>query len=74
MAGGALVRNDGLRMVPLGGLPGRGVVAAYAIDCGWDMRTQLSCRSTSVMATGAIGRAGEAAVVRFGRSPRCSGP
>jgi hypothetical protein len=39
MAGRALVGHRHLRMVPLGRLPGRGIVAADAIDCGWDMRT-----------------------------------
>jgi len=73
MAGKALVCNDGLRVVPLGRLPGRGVVAAYAIDCSWNMRTQLSCSGTSVMATGAVCCRRKQTVVRLGTSPTGGG-
>lgn len=50
-------------MVPVRGLPGCGGMAADAIGRSGYVRSSLTGRSASVMATGAIGRGGKSAVV-----------
>jgi hypothetical protein len=73
VTGSALVGHRHLRVIPLRGFPDTGAMAADAIDGGWDMRTQLPCSRTSVMATGAVRRGGKQTVIRLGTSPTGGG-
>lgn len=73
VAGGTLVCHGHLRVAPLGGLPAIGVVAAYAIGAGQYVRRNLARGTTAVVATSAIGRAIESAVVRLGATEPCVG-
>ena len=70
VAGRALVGHGHLAMVPIRGLPGCGGMAADAIGRSGYVRGRLARRSTCVVATGAIGRRGESAVVHA----RCGQP
>jgi hypothetical protein len=70
VAGRALIGHGHLTMVPVRGLPGCGGVAADAIGRSGYVRGSLAGRSTSVVATGTIGRRRKPAMVHA----RCGQP
>ena len=65
MAGGALIDNDLLGVVPTCGFPARHAVAADAISGGGYMGTGLARGAASVMATHAVGGGRKTAVVHI---------
>ena len=69
MAGGTLVADRHLRMVPLGRLPPAGVVTTPAVHAGWNVHSHFTCGRTAVVATGAIGGAVVQTVVGLGAKP-----
>ena len=73
MTGGALIGDWLLRVVPLGGLPGGGAVAAYAGCCCCEVLRVLACSGAAVVATCTIGGTIEQIVVDLRAGPRRSG-
>ncbi len=73
MAGGALIRHNRLRVVPLAGRPACHVVAGTARRRGWNMGTALTGSRATIVATGTVGRCSKGAVIHFGTCPvgRC---
>ena len=69
MAGGALVRHNRLRVVPLAGRPARHVMAGATSGRSGDMRAALASGCAAIVATGTIGSRGEAAMVHLRASP-----
>ena len=63
MTGAALIGHRHQSMIPLGGFPAGGAVAADAIHRSGYVRASFSCGCTAVVATGAIGSGGEPAMV-----------
>jgi len=74
VAGTALARNRRLAVVPVGWFPPRHVVAADAVCAGRDVGRCLAHGGAAVVAAGAVGGAGEQAVVGLGtRRPHRGG-
>jgi len=70
VAGSALIGDHGLGMVPAGGLPAREIVTTCAICRSRNMGRIFTGRFAAVMAIGATGGGGKAAVIHIaGREP-----
>ena len=69
MAGGALIRHNRLRVVPLAGRPACHVVAGTARRRGGDMRRAFAGCSTAVVTASAVGHDRKRTVVHPGARP-----